>query len=157
MYVYQLGFPIDDFGMMRHFKEWYDHSVKCDTEDDGDCELNYTVPSILRAVLRTMLRRLAMMDTYWEGDIRGNELYIGSVPDEEDYDAQKYFIALKQDNNGSSFIVSEFPIGHLDNSLVHRELGRPVTEKIQIGIKEILERFCPKQHADQEKIFEYVD
>lgn len=141
MYVYQMDFPIDDFALMISFKEYY---KKCLQYNDENFE-NIEEAERVKSRLRRALRQLARKDTYWEGDIRGDELYIGSLPDAEDGYSSNYYFALKQDNNGSSFIISEIPFIHLDEFLITENVNKPITQKIQDGINKILEEFAPLQ------------
>jgi hypothetical protein len=144
MYMYQLNFPIDDFGLMIPFKQYYEKC--CKFADEKICEElgeYHEHPERMRSRLRRALRALATKDTYWEGDVRGDNLYIGSVPDTEDGSSSDYYFALKQDNNGSSFIISEFPFIHLKEYLVIKDIDHPVVQKIQNGIQIILNEFAP--------------
>lgn len=149
MWVYQLDFPIDDFGLMINFKDY--HEKCCKFTDQKLCQdvgEYHEDPQTIRSKLRRALRELARKDTYWEGDIRGNDLYIGSLPDTEDGCSSDYYFALKQDNNGSSFIVSEFPLVHLLEYLIEKDTGKPIIQKIQDGIIQILNDFAPLQKED---------
>lgn len=151
MYIYQMSFPIDFFGVMRKIKDVYELSLQHGTgahDHCYDCTMSTTE---IHCLLRRSLRALARMRTYWEGDVRTGDLYIGSVPGNDDYNDSHYFIALKQDNNGSSYIISQVEFRHLHESLVTEDLGSPITQCIQDGIKAILDEYTPcATNADQE-------
>ncbi len=55
--------------------------------------------------------------SYWEGDIRASELYVFGIPDPENHGVRHGFI-WKQDNNGTTFIVSPVQIPWLEDSLL---------------------------------------
>lgn len=46
---------------------------------------------------------------YWEGDVRGKLIFVGAIPYSHGSCTQKFLI-FKQDNNGSTFVVSDFPM-----------------------------------------------
>ena len=46
---------------------------------------------------------------YWEGDVRGQNIFVGAIPNVHGSNTKKYLI-FKQDNNGSTFIVSDCPM-----------------------------------------------
>lgn len=154
MYVYQMSFPIDYFGVMRQFKDVYNDSIE-DEKLHPD-EYSFKCPMThreLQFLLRRSLRSLARMRTYWEGDVRSGELYIGSVPGDDDYNDSHYFITLKQDNNGSSYIISEVEFAHLHESLVEERLGAPVKQSILDGIKSILDKYAPSSEPEGDGCF----
>lgn len=140
MYVYQMNWPIDFFGLMVPFKDYF---KKCCDMDEGKIENEYyETPYYMRSLLKRGLRSLAECKTYWEGDIRGDDLYLGSLPHDEGT-SSAFYLALKQDNNGTSFIVSEFPFMHLDEFLAPTNKAHPVNLEMQNKIKGILNNFAP--------------
>mgnify|MGYP001568649025 CR=1 FL=1 len=147
IYVYEMGFPIDDFGAMIRFSEWYAKAVELKSKDEGEEFMDH--PITIRNLLRRLLRSLARKHTYWEGDIRGNELYIGSIPNDEDFD-QQYFIALQQENNGGCYIVSQIEFPHLRPCEAVDLGNKPVTQAIQEKIDIILDKFAPCRDSDAE-------
>lgn len=138
MYIYEMGFPIDFFGFMRPVADIYQQLL---VDDIKEFEFAMSA-SELRFLLRRSLRALASMHTYWEGDALGG-LYIGSIPGDDDYCNTYEFIALKQNHNGSSYVISPVEFPHLHRNLVTELLGKPVSQKIQDGISTILAAFTP--------------
>lgn len=152
MYVYQMNWPIDEFGLMVKFKRHYERCCEEEKKDEEEYEDYWESPYRLRSILRRALRCLAEYETYWEGDIRGNELYIGSLPHDEGT-SSLYYIALKQDNNGSSFIISEFPFAHLEEFFIEKKINKPVIQSIQNSVKDILNRFAPSNYDEEGFVF----
>ena len=153
MYIYQMTWPIDYFGLMRNFSELYTKrlNVKRDTEDyEDEC---WWSAKDMRWFLRCCLRELAEVKSYWEGDIRGNELYVGSIPDPEN-SSSHYFIALKQDNNGSSFMVPEVPFVHLSEFVITEGYNRPISQVMQNNVKELMNKFAPTEEKESMDVFD---
>lgn len=49
-------------------------------------------------------------ESYWDGDIRGRDIYVGGIP-YPGFECELNIILLwKQDNNGSTFMMSPFPL-----------------------------------------------
>lgn len=114
MYVYAPDMPIDIFGIMRQvetfFWELRDREMTCEY-------LEYPMSSeTLREFVENCFWCVAKCENYWEGDVRSKEIYIGSMPDVDSV-SLFFYLAFKQDNNGSSFIVSEFEIPYLKQYL----------------------------------------
>lgn len=139
MYCYEMPMPIDHVGLMVNFKELYQKTLLPENK-----HYDYVASSdYLRRFLERCLRELAKSESYWEGDIRDDELYIGSVPDEDN--GNDFYIVLKQDNNGGSYIVSSFLLHQHERYICPRG-DRPVTQGIQDGIKKILDHFAPVEN-----------
>ncbi len=65
----------------------------------------------LRELLSTYLYQFAnFFESYWEGDVRPDELYIGEIPDPSATGAVFKYIGLKQDNNGTTYLIFPFPM-----------------------------------------------
>jgi len=114
MYVYAPDMPIDIFGIMRQvetfFWELRDREITCEY-------LEYPMSSErLREFVEHCFWCVAKYENYWEGDVRSKEIYIGSMPDVDNV-SLFFYLAFKQDNNGLSFIVSEFEIPYLKQYL----------------------------------------
>lgn len=137
MYAYQMSWPIDFFGLMVPFKEFYNRAVS----NEGIMRDFYENHIHIRYLLNAFLRDLVSKDSYWEGDIRGDNLYIGSLPSPEDSN-NYYFIAFKQDNNGTSYIISQIHFVHLEGFLL-LEHKKPVSQSMQDCVKSILDKYAP--------------
>jgi len=70
--------------------------------------------------------------SYWEGDIRGNDIYYSGLPPIEanECDCDQWMIAWKQDNNGSTFIGSPFPLENYKDDLIF-ERNKPADNLTQ--------------------------
>lgn len=114
MYVYAPDLPIDYFSIMQNVETlfWELRS----NEGKGHYPYYPMSSDWLRSFIEQCFWEVAETDNYWEGDVRGNEMFIGAVPDPENVSCV-FFVAFKQDNNGTSFIVSEVPLSHIENCL----------------------------------------
>jgi len=79
----------------------------------------------------------------WEMDIRGENLYVGGFPSRcGDPDLEIFYI-LKQDNNGSTFMIAPFelnPVGY-DAELLAFD-PTPLHRAMVLKINEIVNAFC---------------
>lgn len=65
----------------------------------------------LRELLDRYLYQLANhTESYWEGDVRTGELYVGEIPDPTITGGVHTYFGLKQDNNGTTFLIFPFPM-----------------------------------------------
>jgi len=113
-----------------------------DGEEDRDYLMDCAhYPQELRQKVFDMLCDLASSETpYWERDSRGENLYIGSLPhheDECDY-TQSLFCMIKQDNNGSTFMVSPFELPHLGTCYLPKPQSIDFFKKVMIDIDNIM-------------------
>ncbi len=139
MYAYEMLWPVDCFGLMMRFSDVY--HMQRDNESVGEYDGKIGTDK-LRTFLDNALRELAIRASYWEGDITGDELYISSIPNSES-SGSCYYIGMKQDHNGTSYIISEAPIVHLEEFLLTEMRGKPVSQEMQNSIKDILGKFAP--------------
>jgi hypothetical protein len=145
MYVYELG-PIDIFGLMHSFKDIYKQARIDNAFESIPLEYSrelFDIPcrAELRDILVNSLMSLWERKTYWEGDVRGDNLYIGTVPNADEV-CSNFFIALKQDNNGTSYIISEFPFIHLQEYEVNKLRNLNLTDAMVSKINKIINEFC---------------
>lgn len=100
MFVYETVSSIDCFKGMTRLKDYLKLSwekYKSDKSYFSYFEANKFLINSFMAVKCTV--------GSWEGDIRGDEIYISAVPFTEE--ESKKILAFKQENKGRSFIVSE--------------------------------------------------
>lgn len=69
---------------------------------------HYTSEEDLKLFLRACFIETLMLNTFWEGDIGGEDIAISGIPRAGNNPYK--LIAFKQKNNGCSFLVSECPI-----------------------------------------------
>lgn len=96
MFVYQVG-PVDFFSGMLPIAMAADRAK----EECGD----EAVFDLFRFVMECARYVSLAKDSFWEGDIRGKELYVFAIPD-ADSCSQRFGLVWKQDNNGTTFICS---------------------------------------------------
>jgi len=103
MYVYDMGI-IDYFQGMTRLKDY----INLCPDDGEEYEREFYIPkNKLKLFLMKCFMHVKSRKMGWEGDIRNDDcIAIGALPDSEYYKTHK-FIAFKQNNNGSSFVVSE--------------------------------------------------
>ena len=115
MFVYESDEPIDYFSGMTKLKDYIN---LCYKNKNDPCsymtylELNKFLISSFMAVKCTV--------NHWEGDIRSDDIFISAIPIGDNCTAK--IIAFKQDNNGASFIASEFSLpksDHLKQAKIH--------------------------------------
>lgn len=93
-YVHTTG-PIDVFDGMTPLSRW----IAADPDADR--------------AMWAMRALFALEDSgRWEGDLREGP-YIGVLPDPENVSTAPYLVA-KQDNNGTTFVICDKPLGFLD-------------------------------------------
>jgi hypothetical protein len=96
-YVYEVGI-IDIWKPMVSFEDFYD-------------SCSYDERLSARIMLDQYLYHIAnYVVSYWEGDIRPDQLYIGEIPDVERCGGVHRYIGFKQDNNGTSYLIFPFPM-----------------------------------------------
>lgn len=101
MYVYEAEFPIDYFNGMTALKDYIKLCV--DNKEDDSIYSSYFD---LQKFLVNSFMNVKCSVTSWEGDIRGDDIFISAIPAPDNTTYK--LLAFKQDNNGTSFIVSEF-------------------------------------------------
>ncbi len=97
MFVYQALMPIDIFEGMTRVDD-YIRNIK-----GFHPLLSYL--SLQKFIVECFVN-LKCCDTFWDGSISGNEIYISAIPLPLQMSAR--VLSFKQSNNGHSFIVSEF-------------------------------------------------
>ena len=102
LYVYDMAI-IDWFNGMTRVKDYSKFCIARNTH-----ETFYMSPYGLKLFLARCFTALNDANIGWEGDIRGDNIALGAVPSCDNQSPFK-FLALKQDNNGSSFLISEIP------------------------------------------------
>ncbi len=111
LYVHEVS-PLDDFEGLTPLSTWIS-DARGDDEDENVLFALQTTAEKQNERLRWSLRALFALEdakTCWEGGFRGQP-YVGSLPLPPE--ASPYLV-VKQDNNGTTFIVSEVPLGYLD-------------------------------------------
>jgi hypothetical protein len=103
MYVYESEFPIDYFSGMTQLSHYINLCFK--NKEDPASYLSYYK---LQKFLINSFMAVKCAVTNWEGDIRGDDIFISAIPWLDN--TTKKILAFKQDNNGTSFIVSEFQL-----------------------------------------------
>jgi hypothetical protein len=108
MFVYDMGIVDYYNGMMP-----LDIYIRTMVNDNRNKDFVETTTHLTTKELKSFLVKcfveIKSYVTYWEGDIRGlDEIAISAIP--RSCDAPYKFIVFKQDNNGSSFLVSECQI-----------------------------------------------
>jgi len=75
---------------------------------------------------RWQLAQAAAKEVDWEGDIRkGEQPYVSPLPHHDDTICE-FLIAWKQDNNGSTFVASPYPLPWLEEQMVDYTGFQPV-------------------------------
>ena len=98
IYLYE-GFIVDEFrGLSRLTKE-------------TDVPMKF---------LMTALSELFMYCEFWEPIRNQNQIYFSAIPCVE-ADPAKFCLVVKQKNNGSTFIASEYPLHHLDEYFLNEK------------------------------------
>lgn len=92
-YFYHTYYPIDWWEGWTHW-----NTLAADILNDGNEALKD-----IKAVF---------IELGWEGDVREGP-YVVVIPTDDSYDP-KYIVALKQDNNGETFLASPIPLEHLN-------------------------------------------
>ena len=88
----------------------------------------------LRNFLFDALLQLSLKKSFWEGDFRSDDdLRISFIPrgDSADYDSPACLLYIKQNNNGSTFVVSEISIGISQWEGQVDKYGFPTSEDIR--------------------------
>ena len=102
MFVYDAG-TIDYCNGMTALKDYIN---LCFLNRDEPCEyLSYLE---LQKFLISSFMAVKCTVSHWEGDIRGDNIFISAIPIGDNTTLK--LLAFKQDNNGSCFIASEFPL-----------------------------------------------
>ena len=104
MYGYTIP-PIDFFDGCIGLEDYIKSYDGCDTGEFGMYQKNERINDIITKLIIGM-----SSFEYWEGDIRG-KIEVFSVPAEG---MTEIGFILKQDNNGTTFIISPVPLPHLD-------------------------------------------
>lgn len=116
MYVYSVGI-VDHFNGLTHLSDYID-AVK---EGGGDAfaEPRDDLDSLKSFVAIALWSALDAEDGIpWEGDLRGDAIFIGGIPSgNHDLICQR-FLVIKQDNNGSTFLISPIAFDHLNEHLI---------------------------------------
>jgi hypothetical protein len=100
-YVYDLG-CVDFFNGMTRLRDYITLS-----HFYGNTHVFYHTHKDLKQLLIKLFMCIKSHETDWEGDIRSENIAISAIPMPNGR-SPKVFIVFKQDNNGSSFMVSEF-------------------------------------------------
>lgn len=117
MYCYDVGI-IDFFDGTYSLQSYINKLLDTDNEDIGSAgsagrDLKELKESVLSAI-----KFLYNTNSFWEGDIRSSDnLRVGGLPASEMGCAMEYYFIFKQDNNGSTFVVSPYPLVWLENKL----------------------------------------
>jgi hypothetical protein len=101
MFVYECA-PIDHFSGMTKLCDYM--SLSYNNQDS--CE--YLTYLEIQKFLISSFMAVKCANTYWEGDIRNQDIYISAIPISGE--SALKILSFKQDNNGTSFIVSEFEL-----------------------------------------------
>ncbi len=147
--VYEFS-PIDIWFPMHEFREYYINS-------------DYKDKRRLRSLLKTSLNLLADSSACWEGDVRGDELHLGFLLDPDVVGGTIEYFGLKQDNNGSSFLIfpCEMPLYKewqcTNESRYHRDLSKKIDDIVNdfapdTGLKDYLKENLRAIHEYQNQI-----
>lgn len=104
MYVYEAEEPIDYCMGMTLLKDY----IKLSCDNRKESKLCYLPYLHLQKFLINSFMAVKCAVTSWEGDIRGDNIYISAIPIPGNETLK--ILVFKQDNNGSSFIASQFPL-----------------------------------------------
>jgi hypothetical protein len=115
MYVYNVGI-IDHFNGLTHLNE-YIKKIKRN-EDSSFSEPRDDLVSLQKFVVEALCEALNAKGLAWEGDLRNNTIFVGGIPISNDDLTCKKFLVIKQNNNGSTFVISPIPFGHLKDELI---------------------------------------
>ena len=112
MFIYETD-PLDYFDGMVPLDEAIQKRANDDTTPPGwGIGINEIIHFIMFCAYK-----VAKKKTFWEGDIRGNNIYLFSLPDPDSVSSRLGLI-WKQDNNGTTFICSPVEIPWLKEYLV---------------------------------------
>jgi len=115
MIVYDAGI-LDWFNGMTKLT---DYIKLCYDKECIEKEAFYHTQDHLKGYLSLCFMELKSRIYYWEGDIRDHDcIAISAIP--TNYCSTSKILALKQNNNGSSFIISEAPL-YFDNEFTELE------------------------------------
>lgn len=112
-YVHTTG-PMDVFDGLHSLSSWVAYAEE--KHQDISEEFN-NLAAVRRSRTSWALQALfALQDagTYWEGDCPGGPL-VGVLPSPEGFETSPYLV-VKQSNNGTTFLVSEFPLTFLESA-----------------------------------------
>lgn len=108
-YIYQTP-PVDYFqGLRRITDVAREYVLTPEDEREGDSEL-FSLFSLAMYCARAVA---LAKGSYWEGDIRGQNLYVFALPD-PDATPPHLGLVWKQDNNGNTYICSPVPLPWID-------------------------------------------
>lgn len=129
-YVYEFS-PIDIWIGMEDFFTYYSAAAWKDKES-------------IRNALYESLHCLAISSSFWEGDIRCNNLYIGEILDPDCVGSSHYYIGLKQDNNGTSYLIFPFEMPIYAPNRCDKSVDKALLLPFAKEIKGILDKFAPE-------------
>lgn len=141
MYVYQFQFPIDHFGAMQKFSKYFQDAVHHHSHADETDE--HDTPDELRKLLLRSLRALARLSTAWDATIQDDELYIASIPSDDDHAPYYSFLAFKQRHDGISYVISSTRLISLDANRMDESHKHPIPIDIQHQITWMIDHFAP--------------
>ena len=114
-YIYQTN-PVDFFHGLMPIKKVARDFMECPTivrcTASGEEESDELFPLFLLAMRCARAVALAK-GSYWEGDIRGEQLFVFAIPD-PDASPPRLGLMWKQDNNGTTYICSPVQIPWID-------------------------------------------
>lgn len=128
--VYEFA-PIDIWVGMEHFFAYY---YKAAWEDKG----------AIRNFLYKALHCLSKSSSFWDGDIRGDNLYIGEILDPYCCGDSHYYIGLKQDNNGTSYLIFPFEMPIYADNRCEKSVDKDLLSPFAKEITGILDKFAPE-------------
>lgn len=143
MFVYDIGI-VDFFQGMTKLS---DYIKLCDDAD----ECFYHSPHSLKRLLIKFFMSIKSHQTYWEGDIRHDNIAISAVP-RQTGDYPKVFICFKQDNNGHSFLISESQFHFTKEDMDFGDIT--LITKLNSLTSEILIRYFDQSYKLVEDIFD---
>lgn len=105
-FIYETG-PQDNYEGMINVDEYIEKLNHSWTLENLTMRIH-----VLEVVQKAMVT-IVNSESSWEGDVRGNEIYIFSLPDPDNCDVLRGVI-WKQDNNGTTFICSPVKLPWLE-------------------------------------------
>src|ERR1044071_5804365 len=101
-YVYDIGCFDNKLGTTK----LKDYILLSELYSQEGCFSDYMVREKIKKFLIECFMAVFTTENHWEGDVRGDEIAISAIPNSNG-ESPCRILAFKQDNNGSSWMVSE--------------------------------------------------
>ena len=110
MFFYQTA-PVDFFSGMVRAEDYIKHLQMEHSGSDADKQVSDFIKHVMYCTRAVSLA----LNSYWEGDVRGNDLYVFQIPYPSCGNEIPLGVMWKQDNNGDSYICSPVKLDWIDS------------------------------------------